>query len=455
MKADLHFGDNLEWLSRLPDSIVDLCYIDPPFNSQANYNIPIGGAQVQAFGDTWSWGIEDARMYKTLLERGNHISMWAEGMMKAIGTCGMFSYLIYMAERLIEIKRVLKDTGSIYVHCDHSADFHLRLLLDAIFVPDNWRNSIVWSYKYGGRSKSSFGNKHDTILFYSKSNKYIFNNDAVKIPHEEASLEANFRYVDDDGRRYRKGTWKSGKEYRYYADEGRTCDDVWTDLGSLHQADKERVDYPTQKPLALLERIILASSNPNDIVMDCFMGSGTTAVAAVKNGRNFMGCDITFLAVDIAMDRLKVMEAPPEISLTGHPETIDDAHKLAEQDKFQFQAWALDMVGCNPSTDRTSKRGKDSGIDGKQIVILNDSSYTTIISVKGGKPKLTDLRDLIGTVTKENAQRGVLLMLDEPTKDMVTTAAAVGIGDYGETKCVVLSAQDLLDGKKIPEIKEI
>jgi len=442
MKADLHFGDNLEWLSRLPDSIIDLCYIDPPFNSQANYNIPIGGAQVEAFGDTWSWGIEDAKIYKELLTANGPLGSWAEGMFKIIGACGMMSYLLYMATRLKEIKRVLKDTGSIYVHCDDTASHHLRLLSDAVFNPDNWRNSIIWCYSGGGIPKNDFPNKHDTILRYSKTNNYAFN--PIRVPYDSEYKGTSFKREDSRA---------PGKTYGPNP-EGKVVEDWWINLPRPY--GKDRVDYPTQKPLALLERIILASSNPNDIVMDCFMGSGTTAVAAVKNGRNFMGCDITFLAVDIAMDRLKVMEVPPEISLTGHPETIDDAHKLAEQDKFQFQAWALDMVGCNPSTDRTSKRGKDSGIDGKQIVVLsNGTSYTTIISVKGGKPKLTDLRDLIGTVTKENAQRGILLMLDEPTKDMVTTAAAVGIGDYGETKCVILSAKDLLDGKKIPEIKEI
>lgn len=446
MKAHLHFGDNLEWLSRLDSNIVDLCYIDPPFNSQAAYNVIVGGAQVKAFGDTWSWIEQDAGIYRRLVE-GSPISAWAEGMMKILKPCGMMSYLLFMAQRLLEIKRVLKPTGSIYVHCDHAADYHLRLLMDAVLNPRNWRNSIVWSYKYGGRPKACFGNKHDTILFYSRSERYLFNSSAVRVPHEEASLAANFRFTDEHGRRYRKGTWKSGKEYRYYADEGRTCDDVWTDLGSLHQADKERLDYPTQKPLALLERIILASSNPGDLVMDCFVGSGTTVEASLKNGRNFIGCDITYLAIEKALARLaKLPDA--EVSLTGHPETIEDARELARRDKFQFQAWALDMVGCNPDGGRTAKKGKDSGIDGQLVQVLkNGSTHTTIISVKGGKPKLVDVRDLIGTVAKERAQRGILLMLESPTKDMITTAAS------GDVKIIIFTAQDLLEGKKIPPVE--
>jgi site-specific DNA-methyltransferase (adenine-specific) len=433
MKADLHFGDNLEWLARLPAGIVDLCYIDPPFNSKADYNVIVGGAQVAAFDDTWSWNIEDMRVYKELLKNNGPVGKWAEGMMLAIGSCGMFSYLLYMATRLVEIKRVLKDTGSIYVHCDESADFHLRFLMNAVFGPTNFKNQILWCYSGGGVPKQGYASKHDNILFY--------------MPHNSSGT-FNRQYVP-----YKdpKGKHSGGVAYR---EEGKVMDDWWVDVAPVSTASGERVGYPTQKPLALLERIILASSNPGDVVMDCFMGSGTTAVAAIKNGRKFMGCDITFHAVDIAMDRLKVLEPTPEVVLTGHPETLDDARELAEHDRFQFQSWALDRVECNPTTDRTSKKGKDSGIDGRQVVTLEDGTlYTTIVSVKSGKPRATDLRDLIGTVSREKAQRGVLLALEDPTPDMIRDAATMGVGEHGETQCLILTAQDLLDGKKIPEVK--
>jgi len=437
MTVDLHFGDNLEWLRRLPAGIVDLCYIDPPFNSQADYNIIVGGAQVKAFGDTWSWDIEDVKTQLRLLIAEEPVSRWSKGMMLTIGSCGMFSYLLFMAERLIEIKRVLKSTGSIYVHCDKFANFHIRLLMNAVFGPENFRNEIVWCYSGGGTPHKDYPRKHDTLLRYTKTDNYNFNVEYRPYSAGIVPMHSNGEPLD-----LKRGT---------------PVTDWWTDIKIVtpfSAARKEKIGYPTQKPLALLERIILASSNPGDMVMDCFMGSGTTGVAAVKNGRNFMGCDITFHAVDIAMDRLKGMDEPPEVTLTGHPETLDDARELATHDRFQFQAWALDMVECNPSATRTAKRGKDSGIDGRQVVILKDNStYTTIVSVKSGKPRPGDLRDLVGTVSREKAQRGVLLMLDEPTGDMVRDAATVGIGDHGEAKCIVLTAQDLLDGKKIPIVQ--
>lgn len=443
MRADLHFGDNLEWLGRLKPESVDLCYIDPPFNSQAGYNIIVGGAQVEAFGDTWSWGAEDMRAYRNLVAL-SPCGAWAEGMMKVIGPCGMFSYLIFMAERLDAIRRVLKPTGSIYVHCDQSANYHIRLLMDAVFGAGNCRREIVWDISVLSGFKTIANNwirGHDTILFYTSGDESTFNKQTTE--HRPEYI-ARFNKVDADGRRYFDGRGKP----RYLDDvlaKGKAIGDVWGDVMSFQQAptSKERVGYPTQKPLALLDRIILASSNPGDLVMDCFLGSGTTAVSAVRNGRNFIGCDLTFMAVDIAMERLKEVEGV-EVHLTGHPETLDDARTLAERDKFQFQAWALSCVGV--STDGyTAKKGKDSGIDGRLVEVLKDgSTYTTIISVKGGKPKLVDVRDVMGTAVKENAQRAVLLTLDEPTKDMITTAAS------GTMPVLVLTAQDLLDGKKIP-----
>jgi site-specific DNA-methyltransferase (adenine-specific) len=451
MRADLHFGDNLEWLTRLPAGIVDLCYIDPPFNSKADYNVIVGGAQVKAFDDTWSWNIEDMRVYKELLKNNGPVGKWAEGMMLAIGPCGMFSYLLYMATRLAEIKRVLKDTGSIYVHCDKYANHHLRFLLDAVFDPNNFRNEVIWYWETGQGSKNYFTQKHANIYFYSKSDEFRF--EAQLIPYTAKEL-ARYNCVDKEtGQRFLWNSNKTAGKYKTFLTKtGKMLSDVWR-IEYL-TSGPELVGYPTQKPLALLERIILASSNPGDVVMDCFMGSGTTAVAALKNGRKFMGCDITFHAVDIAMDRLKVLEPAPEVVLTGHPETLDDARELAEHDRFQFQSWALDRVECNPTTDRTSKKGKDSGIDGRQVVTLEDGTlYTTIVSVKSGKPRATDLRDLIGTVSREKAQRGVLLALEDPTPDMIRDAATMGVGERGETMCLILTAQDLLEGKKIPEVK--
>jgi len=458
MKADLHFGDNLEWLQKLPTGIVDLCYIDPPFNSSANYNVIVGGAQVKVFSDTWTWGQDDMDIYTSLLAGGGRVGDWADGMMKAIKPCGMYSYLLFMAVRLIEIRRVLKPTGSIYLHCDQSANYHLRMLMDAIFGSSNCQRELVWSTDTVSGYKSQIKGwvrGHDTVLFYSREEEdFTFN---VEYQPYKPEYIARFKKDDGDGRKYRDD--RSGGR-RQYLDEspGRRIGDVWADIMSFQQAStsSEIVGYETQKPLALLERIVKASSNPGDLVMDCFLGSGTTAEAALKNGRNFCGCDITFLAVDKAMARLKAMPEPPQIILTGHPETLDDARQLARQDqgRFQYQAWALGKVGCAPNNERTSKRGKDSGIDGKKVVTLADgTTHTTIISVKSGKSKVRDLRDLMGTVDRDRAQRGVLLLLEDPTPDMKRDAATYNRGAKGEEKCLIFTAQDLIDGKQIPEVR--
>jgi len=450
----LHFGDNLPFMRDMPDESVDLIYLDPPFNSKKVYNVIVNNAQAKAYDDTWSWSADDMRIYKTLVRRGNKISNWTEGMLKIIGSCGMLSYLYFMAERLIECQRLLKDTGSIYLHCDKFAVHHLRTLMDAVFGPAYFRNEIVWSYKYGGRSKKNFGQKHDTLLRYSCSKIWTFNLDAIKIPHEEASLKQNFRYTDEHGRRYRKGTWPSGKEYRYYADEGRTPDDVWVDIGSLHQADKERTGYATQKPEALLERIIKASSNPGDMVFDPFVGSGTASVVAAKLGRDSIACDLTYMAIDKAERRLQ--DAGFEVEVSGEPQTFKQAEALAVRDKFQFQAWMLNVLGVSKDKQKTAKKGADSGIDGVWVDILKDDTvYKTIISVKGGKNKLVHVRELIGTVTKEGAQRGVLACLYKPTKAMIKTAAMAGIGEQDEEKCVIICVPELLEGKRIPVLRDV
>ena len=271
----LYYGDNLGILrDYIADDSVDLIYLDPPFFSNRNYEVIWGDeAEVRSFEDRWQGGIQ--------------------------------VYVEWMRERVMEMHRILKRTGTIYLHCDWHAVHYLKVMMDDLFGRESFRNEIIWSYKYGGRSKQDFGRKHDTILRYTKSRSFTFNHDDVRVPHEPASLEANFRNVDEQGRRYRTGVWKSGKEYRYYADEGRSRDDVWIDIGSLHQADKERLGYPTQKPEKLLETIIKASSNAGDIVLDPFCGCGTTLVAAEKLGRQWIGIDISPTAVGLRRRRLR------------------------------------------------------------------------------------------------------------------------------------------------------
>ena len=254
-------GDNLPIMRGMNSESIDLIYLDPPFNSNRSYEAPIGSKAAGAsFKDAWTLDDIDVCEHGELADRNPAAYAVIEAARQAHGK-GMQSYLIFMAVRLLEIKRLVKPTGSIYLHCDTTANSYLRILMDGVFGKDNFQNEIIWRYKYGGRSKKHFGNKHDIILFYRKTKASPFYVDSVRIPYEPESLELNFRHTDENGRRYRQGKWKSGKVYRYYADEGRIPDDVWNDINSIHAASKERTGYPTQKPLALLERIIKASSH--------------------------------------------------------------------------------------------------------------------------------------------------------------------------------------------------
>jgi site-specific DNA-methyltransferase (adenine-specific) len=313
MRAYLHCGDNFAWLKTLPGESVDLCYIDPPFSSDINYSIVTGNTKIKAFKDKWKWSIADMVLNTILEERKDEVGSWARGMSIALGACGMYAYLIFIANRLIEIKRVLKPTGTIYVHCDQSANFHIRFLMNAVFGKKSFRNEIIWCNGAGKPSKKDFPRKHDSIFRYTKGDIWTFNaNDEImRIPFSDMIVKLHFE-PDENGRLFRR--YPSGKIS--YADEGKLVQDYWVDIDGQKARSpfaKEYTGFQTQKPVALAERIILASSNPGDMVMDCFMGTGTTGVAAVKNNRNFMGCDIMPLAVKMSADRLKELDRLPVI----------------------------------------------------------------------------------------------------------------------------------------------
>jgi len=440
----LHFGDNLTFMQDMADESVDLIYLDPPFNSKKVYNVIVANGQAKAFDDTWSWDSSDMRLYERLVKRGNSISKWTEGMLKIIGSCGMLSYLYFMAERLIECRRLLKETGSIYLHCDKFAVHHLRSLMDAIFGADNFRNEVIWAYTGpGSPGMRQFNRKHDNILWYSIGKAWTFNKDEVRIPHADGGPHA--------------GGFKGGKsniDDPKYIVKGKIPEDWWTGIGIAPRSSIEYTGYQTQKPQRLLERIIKASSNPGDVVFDPFCGSGTTVVVAAKLGRVGIGCDLTFMAIDIAERRLQ--EAGFEVEISGEPHTFKQAEALAMRDKFQFQAWVLNVLEVNKVKQKTAKKGKDSGIDGVLVDVLKDGEvYKTIISVKGGRNHLAHVRDLIGTVTKERAQRGVLACLYKPTKDMIKTASMAGIGEQDEEKCVIICVPELIEGKRIPALRDV
>lgn len=296
----LFFGDNLQVIEdRIPDESFDLIYLDPPFNSNRNYNVLFkegtvdSTAQIRAFEDTWEWIPATIRLFEELKENPNpQVAILVSSFYEIVRPTPMMAYLVNMTARLIPLHRVLKDTGSIYLHCDPTASHYLKIIMDVVFGRQNYRNEIVWCYETAGKSKRHFSKKHDVLLFYTKSDKWLFNAADVSIPRKPGKHMK--MGVDVDGREYEeKVDKKSGKVYRWHLDEGRLPFDYWTDIQFINREESQRMGYPTQKPEALLERMIKASSNPDDWVLDPFCGCGTTVAVSEKLGRNWIGIDIS------------------------------------------------------------------------------------------------------------------------------------------------------------------
>ena len=311
----LYTNDNLFILNGLNSNLVDLIYLDPPFNTNKIFSAPIGTkAAGTSFKDMWTWADVNEAYLETLTDKYPALVKFIASIGK-IHSKAMMAYLTYMVQRIIEMHRILKDTGSLYLHCDQTASHYLKILLDDIFGKNNFRNEIAWCYSTGGKSKRHFGRKKDIILFYSKTNKYIFNGESVSIqmtPHKQNKSGEHYggkmgtdeygrEYVEKQGSKDSQGNYKY---YRYYLDEGKIPEDWWVDINSLQSAAKERTGYSTQKPLALLKRIIKASSNEGNIVMDPFCGCATTCVAAQQLGRKWIGIDLEENAVGLLMERL-------------------------------------------------------------------------------------------------------------------------------------------------------
>ena len=460
----LYYGDNLQVLRDfvLSES-VDLVYLDPPFNSNRDYNVIFrkkdGGdkrAQIQAFTDTWTWTQESERLYQDIVSGGLPLQVadTIESMHRILGENNLLAYLVMMAPRLVELRRVLKPSGTLYLHCDPTASHYLKLLLDSTFGPEAFANEIVWAYKYGGRSKQAFGQKHDIIFRYAgKGATFNSADPRVRVPHEEASLKLNFRHVDEDGRRYREGKWSNGKTYRYYADEGRLRDDVITDINSLHQADKERLGYPTQKPKALLELLISASSNPGDVVLDPFCGCGTAVDAAQALGREWVGIDVSYLAVDLIDKRLQHTYGEAIAStydIVGIPRDLDGARALFAHNPFDFERWAVSLVYGQPN----EKQVGDKGIDGIIRFHTGRTTERMIVSVKGGKNLTAAMvRELKGTVETQKAAMGIIVTLEPPTRGMIDAVQHSGIytmPSNGQQFPLVqaITVEELLAGKR-------
>lgn len=506
----LYYGDNLTVLrDHVASESVDLVYLDPPFNSNATYNVlftsPAGEAsqaQIEAFDDTWHWNEAAERAFDEVMESGNtDAAEMLRAMRSFLGMNDMMAYLAMMAVRLIELHRVLKPTGSLYLHCDPTASHYLKILLDAVFGKERYVNEIVWkrsdAHNDARQGSKHYGRIHDSIFFYTKSDRYLFN--ALHTPLPQSTVEKWYKNVEPvTGRLYNKGDvtgpggagkgnphyewngqlryWRYKKEkmqqlhdegrlvysstgmtyQKRYLDEskGVQIQDFWDDISMLRGLNStgERLGYPTQKPLALLERILAASSNANDVVLDPFCGCGTTVHAAQKLGRRWIGIDVTHLAVGLIRRRL--IDAFPhcKFDVEGTPVDLDGARELARADKHQFQLWALSMVDAQPY--KGGRKGADGGVDGYLYFKPDGKSVEkAVISVKGGgNVGVAMIRDLIATIEREKAKIGVMLTLEDPTTIM--RREATGAGLYASPmhgkfeKIQILTIEDLFAGKK-------
>ena len=446
----LYYGDNLPILRKyIPDNSIDLIYLDPPFNSKATYNIlfkePTGEpskAQVEAFEDTWHWTIETEKTFQEIVATApaNVVNLM-KALRDAIHENDMMAYLTMMCIRLLELKRVLKETGSIYLHCDPTASHYLKIVMDAIFGVKNFQNEVVWCYEKPRPAERKFKKNHDIIFFYSKTdtNKRVFNIQYIPRKGETELVERK------PVKRPNGTIWKP--KYK-----GKICPDWWSDIPSFATAmtSKERIGYPTQKPEKLLERIIKASSNEGDIVLDPFCGCGTALVAAHRLNRRWIGIDITHLAISLMKWRLKNKFPDIEFKVIGEPVDLSGARELANQNRYQFQWWALSLIGARPYGDK--KKGADTGIDG--YYYFNDGGATkkAIVSVKSGNVTVSQVRDLNAVVERERASMGFFITLEQPTKPMYEEAVKKGF--YKDSlgnkypKVQILTIEEILNGKE-------
>lgn len=513
-KNQLYYGDNLEVLRKyIKDESVDLVYLDPPFNSNRNYSVIFGKnakeedenkAQIEAFEDTWHWTHITEQQYDEFVA---HAPMAITNALSAyrllLGENDAMAYLVNMAPRLQELHRVLKPTGSLYLHCDPTMSHYLKVLLDAVFDPRNFRNEISWKRTTAkGSPMQRFPANHDVILFYGKSQKTTWN--PPHTPYDLNDLDektaGKYKFKDPDGRLYRLGdlthpeqgkrpnlhyelmgvtrTWRWEKprmdeaveaglvvqtkpgavpQRKAYLDEkpGRLKDDVWTDITVLNSQASERLGYATQKPLALLDRIISASSNPGDVVLDPFCGCGTTVDAAQRQGRKWIGIDITYIAIDLIIKRLRHTYGDSVLDtfeVKGIPSDVASARALFARSPFDFERWAVSLINAEPN----QKQVGDKGIDGVARFPLGVKGQLgrVLVSVKGGKTLNPGMvRDLKGTLDTQKGAMGILITLEPATKGVQEEIDKGGVYTHPANnqkfpRLQHLTIAELLDGKK-------
>lgn len=514
----LFYGDNLSILrGYIPDESVDLVYLDPPFNSNRSYSVLFkdesgkhSEAQIEAFEDTWHWGPASEETLWNLQNEGSYeVSKAISALVDLIGKNQVMAYLVMMAARLVELHRVLKPTGSIYLHCDPTASHYLKIVMDAIFGPTNFRNEIVWRRTPSkGLSSRRLARNHDVILGYQMSDAATWNTDTAFTAYDLSALDAKtagkYSHKDENGRLYQLSdltnpnpdrpnltyeflgvtrVWRWTKErmqkaydeglvvqsrpgsvprLKRYLDEqrGRPMGDVWADIEPLNSQARERLGYPTQKPEALMERVIRLSSNPGDTVLDPFCGCGTSIAAAHKLDRRWIGIDITHLSIALQKYRLEAAFPDIKFEVIGEPEDVGSARQLFEDDPYQFQWWALSLVRAKPVGSKDGKTGKKGADQGKDGVITFVESVKksakpryVIVQVKGGKNVgVRDIRDLVGTVDREKAAIGVYITLADPTKPMRQEALSAGYYEspWGRfPRIQILTISELLRGAEI------
>ncbi|MGH7195907.1 MAG: DNA methyltransferase [Candidatus Saccharimonadales bacterium] len=490
----LYFGDNLEILrDRFPgeQGYFDLIYLDPPFNSNRNYNVLFkeglvdSEAQTHAFEDSWHWTNEAQAEFTRLVENSNEaISELMLALEKIVGHNDVLAYLTMMTVRLFELWRVLKPTGSIYLHCDPTASHYLKIVMDTVFGKKNFRNEIIWHYRRWTNASTEFKKMHDTIFFYTKSTSHTFNPIFIEPTDSQAAVVArgyNVNSVPSKNGKilqllvYNKDTVdklvREGKldlsKYGnvIYKDSGETeANDVWQ-IQYLHSQAKERLGYPTQKPEKLLERILEASSKKGDWVLDPFCGCGTTVSVAEKLGRNWVGIDVSMLAVKLIERRLVKAheELKDKININGLPKDMGGARALFAADPFDFEYWvAVHLLDARPPAgkDKDHMKGADKGIDGV-ITLVTDTQNgqvaygKVLVQVKGGKVQRNQVSTLIADVAREKSVGGVFVSLEKPTAPMKQEAAAAGTSQtaFGQFhKIQLLTVEELLTGKRRPNL---
>ena len=509
----LYYGDNLTIMQQMPKHSVDLIYLDPPFNSKQNYNLmyktmtgkPVP-EQVEAFCDTWEMDAHKREIAKAMpsLMRdhgvdGYYVQFWDLWMRALEHTQPhLLAYLIYMVQRLLHMKSILRPTGSIFLHCDPTASHYIKVMMDGIFGHNNFRNEIIWKRTSAHSSAKRFGPVHDTILFYSASENYKWR--PVFEPYDKSYIDAFYTHVDEDGARWQRSdltgagtrngatgeSWRGiditakGRHWAYPPTEldrldaegkvhwpakaggmprlkrylkeqaGMPAQDVITDIQPMHNLAKERLGYPTQKPIALLDRIIRSASDRGDVVFDPFCGCGTTIYSAIKNDREWVGCDIAILSIklirEVLTERHRMTEGKT-FEVRGIPVSVEQAHELFTADKFHFQHWLVERAGGFPM----QKKVADRGIDGRIYFESSSGLSEMVLSVKGGHLKPADVRDLRGVLEREpTAKLAGFLSLKEPSKAMRREAAEAGQFHYGDRsydRIQLLTVADILERK--------